>query len=218
MRAEPYFEIIKQRFGFFLSDRNSIFGRETPCLFLNGIELCDAFDSFFASALAAANGASIGGQGSTASCIVAAGKGALLGSVSSAALGKGLAAASRGSSAGSKALQQAASDAFQRGKRTGAAAELRVGNRRFIGISGESVAPHPKVTAALIGTPTRSRKPWHGGCGEIVCLDKAFNAGVDPRGGTIVTVNIGASGKGHLTRKGACTSCQDVLGFFGVRF
>jgi hypothetical protein len=42
-------------------------------------------------------------------------------------------------------------------------------------------------------TPASARKPWHGGCAEIACLDKALNAGVDPKGGSMRAVNIGAS-------------------------
>jgi len=41
--------------------------------------------------------------------------------------------------------------------------------------------------------------------------------GVDPRGGSISTVDIGRSGSEHGTRKGACSSCQDMLKYFGVK-
>ncbi|PIW61649.1 MAG: hypothetical protein COW15_06640 [Shewanella sp. CG12_big_fil_rev_8_21_14_0_65_47_15] len=67
-----------------------------------------------------------------------------------------------------------------------------------------------------MGTSASARKPWHGGCAEIVCLDKAMNAGVDPSGGTMRAVNIGISGNGHNTVKEICTSCNDILNFFGV--
>lgn len=54
------------------------------------------------------------------------------------------------------------------------------------------------------------------GCAEIACLDKAFNAGVNPIGGTMKAVNVGVSGKGHGTPKKICSSCNDVLNHFGV--
>lgn len=58
---------------------------------------------------------------------------------------------------------------------------------------------------------------WHGGCAEVVCFDKAFNAGVDPAGGTIRAVNIGVSGNGHNTPKALCSSCDDISTTFGVK-
>ncbi|WP_230390659.1 RHS repeat-associated core domain-containing protein [Reinekea sp. G2M2-21] len=110
----------------------------------------------------------------------------------------------------------AADAALAAGKKSGAAAELRVGDKVFTGVSGEKVAHNPQVTGALMGTPASARKPWHGGCAEIVCLDKALNAGVNPAGGTMKAVNIGVSGKGHRTPKKICSSCNDVLDHFGV--
>lgn len=92
------------------------------------------------------------------------------------------------------------------GKKSGAAAELRVGNKTFTGVSGEIVPHNSQVTGALMGTPASARKPWHGGCAEIACLDKALNAGVDPSGGTMKAVNIGVSGKGHGTPKKICSA------------
>lgn len=110
----------------------------------------------------------------------------------------------------------AADVALAAGKKSGAAAELRVGDKVFTGVSGEEVAHNPQVTGALMGTPASARKPWHGGCAEIVCLDKALNAGVNPAGGEMKAVNIGVSGKGHGTPKMICLSCSDVLDHFGV--
>ena len=74
---------------------------------------------------------------------------------------------------------------------------------------------HP-TTGALMGTPASARKPWHGGCAEIFCLDKALNADVNPSGGTVRAVNIGTSGVAHGTPKKICSSCEDVLNYFGV--
>jgi hypothetical protein len=67
-----------------------------------------------------------------------------------------------------------------------------------------------------MGTPADKRAQWHGGCAEVVCLDKAMNAGIDPAGGTIRTVNIGGSGNGHGTNKAPCSSCADLLQHFKV--
>jgi RHS repeat-associated protein len=108
--------------------------------------------------------------------------------------------------------------ALASGKISGAAAELVVGNRRFTGVSGEEVPPNPEVTGVLMGTPKALRAPWHGGCGEIVCLDKALNAGVDPYGGTGSAVNIGISGSGHGTPKVPCSSCAFAFDRFGVNY
>jgi hypothetical protein len=110
--------------------------------------------------------------------------------------------------------------ALAAGKTEGAASELVVGNRAFTGVSDELVPDHPDVLGALMGVPKANRAPWHGACGEIVCLNKAMNAGVDPRGGTISTVNIGTSGGGvgHGTPKAPCVTCNFILKLFGVRF
>ena len=114
--------------------------------------------------------------------------------------------------------EAAADEALAAGQLSGSAAELRVGGRTFTAVSGEAVPPNPAVTGALMGTPTAARAPWHGACAEIGCLDKALNAGVDVAGGSSRAVNIGASGSGHGTFKAACSSCADVLEFFGVSF
>jgi len=104
------------------------------------------------------------------------------------------------------------------GKRSGAAAELSVGGQVFTGVSGEAVTHNPKVTGALMGTPSAARAPWHGACAEVACLDKALNAGVNPAGGSARAVNVGVSGAGHNTPKPVCTSCGDLFRFFGVSF
>ncbi|HEX8588633.1 RHS repeat-associated core domain-containing protein, partial [Pseudomonas sp.] len=117
----------------------------------------------------------------------------------------------------SRSAEDVADEAFSKGRKSGAAAELRAGDQSITGVSGEVVPHNPQVTGALMGTPLERQAPWHGGCAEIVCLDKAFNAGIDPAGGTISTVNIGYSGKGHGTPKPACPTCVDVLTHFGVK-
>ncbi|MBU3008788.1 RHS repeat-associated core domain-containing protein [Cobetia amphilecti] len=113
--------------------------------------------------------------------------------------------------------QSVADAAKADGKRAGAASVLKVGDRTYTGISGQEVSHQNDVTGALMGTPLDRQADWHGGCAEVVCLDKAINDGIDPRGGSISTVNIGRSGSGHGTRKEACSSCQDILKHFGVK-
>jgi len=112
--------------------------------------------------------------------------------------------------------EAAANAALAAGKRSGAAAELRVGGNVLTGVSGEAVPPNSQVTGALMGTPPGSRAPWHGACAEVACLDKALNAGVNPAGGSVRAVNIGVSGAGHNTPKPICSSCSDILRFFGI--
>ena len=119
-------------------------------------------------------------------------------------------------SGGVNSAEAAADIALAAGKKTGAAAELRVGNHVFTGVSGEMVPHNSQVTGALMGTPHSARAPWHGGCAEVVCLDKALNAGVNPAGGSARAVNIGVSGSGHNTLKPTCASCGDLFRFFGV--
>jgi len=115
-----------------------------------------------------------------------------------------------------KSAEAAADVALAAGRRAGAAAELRVGDRVFIGVSGAAVPQNQQVTGALMGTPSTARAPWHGGCAEVACLDQALNAGVNPAGGSVRAVNIGVSGAGHNTPKPICSSCSDILRFFGV--
>jgi len=113
-------------------------------------------------------------------------------------------------------LSYAEDAAFAAGKDSGAAGELLIHGKVFTGVSGDEVPHNPHVTGALMGTPVSARELWHGGCAEVVCLDKALNAGVDPAGGTSRAVNIGISGQGHKTPKKACGSCRDLLNYFGV--
>jgi len=114
-----------------------------------------------------------------------------------------------------RGLYTLADAALNSGKISGAASEYWVGNRSFRAVSGEVVPHNPDVTAALMGTPNAQRAAWHGGCAEIACLDKAFNAGAS-RGGTMRTINIGVSGAGHGTPKPFCSTCSDILEFFGI--
>ena len=115
-----------------------------------------------------------------------------------------------------KSLEQVADDALAMGKSTGAAAELKLDGKTYTAISGESVPHNDQVTGVLMGTPSSQRKPWHGGCAEIACLDKALNDGTNVRGGDMRAVNIGNAYGAHSTQKPVCSSCQDVLNHFGV--
>ncbi|MEQ1969807.1 hypothetical protein ABLA30_23250, partial [Xenorhabdus nematophila] len=120
-----------------------------------------------------------------------------------------------------RSAEEAADRALAAGKMSGASAELRVGNRVFTGISGETVPQNSKVTGVLMGTPPAHRAPWHGGCAEISCLDQALNAGVkveDLTNATSKALNIGTSGVAHKSPKPACASCSYVLKYFGVKF
>ena len=125
----------------------------------------------------------------------------------------------KGTTSGSKktnTAEGAADAAVAGGKTSGAASEFRQGDHVITGVSGEEVPHNSQVTAGLMGTPADKRAQWHGGCAEVVCLDKAMNAGIDPAGGTIRTVNIGSSGNGHGTNKAPCSSCTDLLQHFKV--
>ncbi|MEZ4685741.1 MAG: hypothetical protein R3B47_06655 [Bacteroidia bacterium] len=56
--------------------------------------------------------------------------------------------------------------------------------------------------------------PYHGACAEANVVIKALNAGVPASslsGANVKVVNIGASGKGHLTPKAPCSSCEALL-------
>jgi RHS repeat-associated protein len=110
-----------------------------------------------------------------------------------------------------ESAESAANAALERGQTKGAAAELRGPDWVETGVSGEVVPANPKVTAALMSTPKAKRAPWHGGCGEIVCFDKALNAGRDVSDAQMRAVNIGDSSVGgHLSPKKACSTCEYV--------
>jgi RHS repeat-associated protein len=114
--------------------------------------------------------------------------------------------------------EAAADAALLAGRTSGAAAELRVGNKVYTGVSGEVVPHTDEVTGGLMGTPKDKRAPWHGGCAEVVCADKAIADGTDPAGGKMRTVNIGESGGGHNTPKEPCSSCKDMMDFLRIPY
>lgn len=124
-----------------------------------------------------------------------------------------------GSSVAKSAEVVAADKAASMGKKSGAASAFSKDGKVITAVSGEKTRPNGEVTGALMGNKKASnRSPFHGGCGEVGCLDKAKNDGIDVKGGHIKTVNVGTSGKGHGTPKKACKSCQDVMDYFGVTY
>ncbi|WP_237475570.1 hypothetical protein [Vibrio tetraodonis] len=114
-----------------------------------------------------------------------------------------------------KSADAAADAALAAGKKSGAAAELRVGDKVYTGVSGEVVKPNDKLTGILMGNREK-RADWHGGCAEIVCLDKALNDGVDVSGGTMKAINIGNRYAPHKSPKKICDSCSDALNQLNV--
>ena len=103
------------------------------------------------------------------------------------------------------------------GRKSGGAAELRVGDKVYTGVSGEVVKPNGTVTGVLMGNKGR-RADWHGGCAEIVCLDKALNDGIDVAGGKLKSVNIGNRYAPHKSPKKLCDSCKDAASVLGVGY
>ena len=78
---------------------------------------------------------------------------------------------------------------------------------------------HPRVQEALDSVTPANRAPWHGKCAEVGCVDQALKSGIDNlEDATSIAVNIGKSGTGHGTFKEACSSCQQFLEFFGIKF
>jgi hypothetical protein len=112
----------------------------------------------------------------------------------------------------------AADAALAAGRTTGAAAELSVGGEVFTDVStgGAPRVLIPAVQDALDAVPAAQRAPWHGACAEMGCLSQAFDAGVNPAGGSIRAVAIGSSNPGHGLPKMICSSCSSVLDRIGV--
>lgn len=117
-------------------------------------------------------------------------------------------------------LEEAVDAARASGRQRGAAAELRVGGRRFVGLSsgGEERTLHSAVQDAVDAVPdaVSARVPWHGECAELSCLSQALESGVDPQGGRMRAVAIGQSNPGHGLPKVICESCLSVMEKFGV--
>ncbi|WP_424407511.1 PAAR domain-containing protein [Pasteurella sp. PK-2025] len=118
-----------------------------------------------------------------------------------------------------KTAEEAADNALRMGKTSGAAAELHVNGRIYIGVSGmikDTKALHPTLREILDEIPKRNKTPWRGRCTEIQCIDKALKAGHNLHGALGKAVNIGTSGSGHLTPKKPCLTCQYVSEKLGV--
>ncbi|MEV8032784.1 DUF6531 domain-containing protein [Streptomyces sp. NPDC086182] len=78
---------------------------------------------------------------------------------------------------------------------------------------------HPDVQAAYDRVPLGQRPAGsqHGRCGEAEALSDAMNAGVDPRGGVMASVEVRAAGNPkHGVPKAPCSSCQHVLDQLGI--
>ncbi len=116
-----------------------------------------------------------------------------------------------------KTARSEADKARDEGRENGAAAQLDVDGYSFVDVSGSDTPLHPSVSEALEGVPLESRKPWHGGCAEPRCISQALTAGINPRGGTMIAVQIGNRGKvPHGEARPPCPSCvalRDVFGY-----
>lgn len=95
-----------------------------------------------------------------------------------------------------------------------------VGNQVFTAISREAIISNRTLLGVAMGTRNsaalRQAHKFEFACAEIVCIQKALNAGVSPRGGVLRAVNIGRTGRGHNTPKRICDTCIDVKDFFGI--
>lgn len=108
--------------------------------------------------------------------------------------------------------------ALAAGKKRGAAAQFDVGEKTFTDISGPKTNLDPRLQQALDNVPPSQRKPWHGNCAEIGCIDQSLKSGVNPSGGNMKAVNIGKSKPGHKTPKPACPTCANVMDQFGIKY
>jgi RHS repeat-associated protein len=136
--------------------------------------------------------------------------------------GGGLIKAGKGASEAAKALkaaQETADAALASGRTSGAASGLSVNGQVFTDVSNQSGPRvlNSTVQDALDGVPLGQRSAFHGECAEIGCLSQAFNAGENPRGGTMGTVAIGVTSPGHGLPKAACPSCRVVMDTLGVK-
>lgn len=111
--------------------------------------------------------------------------------------------------------QAAADAAAAEGRTGGAAAQFELGGHTFVDISGSPTPLHPAVQRALDSVP-HPRKPWHGGCAEPRCISQALDAGENPAGGVMTSVQIGDNGLvPHGAVRPPCPSCQVLQEWFG---
>lgn len=116
-----------------------------------------------------------------------------------------------------RTAEEAADNALLMGKQSGAAAELRIGNKTYTDISGNTRRPlHETLQKALENVPMEQRPKWHSHCAEIACIDKALKNGHSVNGTEMRAVNIGSSGKGHRTPKKPCITCSTVAKELGI--
>jgi RHS repeat-associated protein len=118
----------------------------------------------------------------------------------------------------SKPSAEKAADAALRNKHEGKAAVELVKDGEVIatGVAGKRVPQNDEVTGVLMGTPLDRQSPFHGNCGEVHCLDKALNAGIDVEGAVFRAINIWGNRAKHPhgTPKPACASCQFLIEHF----
>jgi RHS repeat-associated protein len=98
-------------------------------------------------------------------------------------------------------------------------AALDVDGQLFTGSSGratvESLRPEVATEYAKVPFDLRS-KMAHAACAEASCLTQAFEAGVNPEGGSIVARWASGMRKGQLAAP--CSSCSPVLDSLGVKY
>ena len=100
------------------------------------------------------------------------------------------------------------------GKDSGAVAILRVGNKRFIGISGRVGKLHPSLKKVLDNIPKSQRADWHGHCAEVAAINKALKKGHKLDGAKIEIARVGGAKHGHI--RIPCPSCEPLLAAFKI--
>ena len=120
--------------------------------------------------------------------------------------------------------EMVANEAQANGQTSGAACEIRWGNKVYTGLSAgkpprATFKLHPRVEAVLQSIPEAEREPWHGYCAEAECVSKMLYDKIDPKGGSCTAVWIKKLGAvGHGTSRTPCKSCKPMLRASGVYF
>ncbi len=97
-------------------------------------------------------------------------------------------------------------------------AALDVDGQLFTGSSGRATVEslRPEVATEYAKVPLDLRSPMsHAACAEASCLTQAFEAGVNPEGGSIVARWARGVRKGELAAP--CSSCSPTLDSLGVK-
>ena len=100
------------------------------------------------------------------------------------------------------------------GKDSGAVGILRVGNKRFIGISGRVGKLHPSLKKVLDNIPKSQRADWHGHCAEVAAINNALKKGYKLDGAKIEIERVGGAKHGHI--RIPCPSCNPLLAAFKI--